>query len=123
MYEAGVKAVRDYVTYDPGSLKLHSTERGDVAISYNLAITTSYMILCPRQCGGTTIRRSDGTEIEAVELNGTLLAGTLMVKNEEIYDLLRGEPDRLESVLEATGIPTVMARIRSRTNLAAMNNL
>lgn len=123
MYEAAVKAVRDYIEYDPASLKLHSTEGGDLAISYNLAITTSYMILCPRQRGGTTIRRGDGTEIGTVELNGTLLAGTLMVKNEEMYKLLREEPDRLEGVLEATGIPTMMARIRSRTNLTAMNNL
>lgn len=115
--------MRDYIEYEPGSVELHPTDGGNLPISYNLAMTTTYMIMCPRQREGKAIRRGDGSEIDSVALNGTLLAGTLLVKNEELWRTMQEEPGRLGGVLEATCIPTTMARVRSRTNLAAMNNL
>lgn len=51
------------------------------------------------------LRRGDGSEVGNVELNGTILAGTLMVKAEEEWELLKQEPLKLDALLEAVGIP------------------
>lgn len=75
-------------------------------ISYNLALTTTSMALCPRLRDGKTVYRDDGSEIGVVALNGTVLGGTLMVKGEEEWDVLRGGPEVLDAVLGEIGIPT-----------------
>ena len=51
------------------------------------------------------LRRDDGSDIGFVALNGTMLAGTLMVKYQEEWDVLRIEPEKLDTLLEAIGIP------------------
>ena len=51
------------------------------------------------------VHRQDGTEIAAVELNGTVLGGTLMVKNEELYGVLETDYEKLGGILTAIGIP------------------
>ncbi|KAJ0421099.1 HIT-like domain-containing protein [Aspergillus carlsbadensis] len=83
---------------------------GPAVISYNLAMTESTMIICPRKSTSAHISVDDATrkdvaEAGIVELNGTVLAGTLMVKAEAEWDELRRTPDSLARVLEAIGYP------------------
>ncbi|KAG5301003.1 Ap4A phosphorylase II [Histoplasma ohiense] len=91
---------------DPEKLKTN----GPSAISYNLAMTTSRMMICPRRSEFAWLpidpkHRNDTLEAGLVKLNGTILAGTLMVKAAAEWDVLRNQPDILESVLEAIGFP------------------
>lgn len=96
LYDCAVKAVTAYVeeTKD-GNVKLHETNGGASAISYNLGLTHKSMVLCPR--------RSEG--LGNVQLNGTLLAGTLMVKDPQKYQDLQQDESQFLAVLRAIGIP------------------
>ncbi|KAK8064689.1 hypothetical protein PG994_007327 [Apiospora phragmitis] len=74
---------------------------GEARISYNLAMTRTTMALCPRVAEGATIRSKSGEEeVGPVALNGTVLAGTALVKNEAEWDALREDPDKLLGVFE-----------------------
>ncbi|KAK2865028.1 hypothetical protein FQN49_003982 [Arthroderma sp. PD_2] len=83
---------------------------GEAAISYNLAMTTSRMMICPRRSEHawipleSTIKASLVDE-GLVKLNGTILAGTLMVKAEAEWNALRKQPSMLEKLLSTVGIP------------------
>lgn len=68
-------------------------------------MTTEGMVIMPRRSEGGTLRRDDGTEVGFIALNGTTLCGTLMVKYQEEWDILRAQPEKLESILAAIGIP------------------
>ncbi|KAK8191420.1 HIT-like domain-containing protein [Phyllosticta capitalensis] len=105
LYSTAVDYVRRYILNHPGELTLHSTEDGSSSISYNLAITTSAMVICPRRRGGDKLKLEDGTELDLVELNGTVLGGTLMVKENEQWEALRNDPGVLTRLLETIGIP------------------
>ncbi|KAK3081296.1 hypothetical protein LTS18_008235 [Coniosporium uncinatum] len=110
LYKASADAVREYIRKaTPGTLELHDTEGGASPISYNLSLTTSAMAMVPRRAEGDSLRRPDGTEVGDVAFNGTLLAGTLMVKTEEEWGLLKNDPSHLDSILKAIGIPTEAA--------------
>jgi ATP adenylyltransferase len=67
-------------------------------------MTIEGMAILPRIAEGSSLRRDDGTEIGFVALNGTALGGTLMVKQEEEWNLLREQPEKLDSILRAIGI-------------------
>ena len=69
-------------------------------------MTTSAMAIVPRRNEGAPIKNSQGAEVGSVALNGTLLAGTLMVKLEDEWNALRDDELQLDSVLTAIGIPT-----------------
>ena len=107
LFDQAVKSVKGFIEKSPGELSLHDTTDGSQPISYNLALTNEVMVLCPRRKGGEVIRRADGTELDNVELNGTLLAGTLMVKNEESFNLLKEDPSQLETILRSIGLPHI----------------
>jgi len=51
------------------------------------------------------LRHDDGSEVGFVALNGTLLLGTLMVKAEEEWEMLKHDAARFDEVLAAIGIP------------------
>lgn len=89
-------------------------ETGEARISYNLAMTGTVMALCPRLAEGSDIY-SDvgsgdadeaGSVVGKVELNGTVLAGTALVKSEAEWNALRRDPGQLLHVLSKIGIPT-----------------
>lgn len=82
-----------------------SGNSGAVAISYNLAMTTSAMVIVPRRSEGTVLHDASGTEVGSVALNGTILGGTLMVKLRGEWEVLRGSSEVLDGVLHAIGIP------------------
>ncbi|KAI5300491.1 hypothetical protein KEM56_002396, partial [Ascosphaera pollenicola] len=81
-----------------------SRGEGEVEISYNLAMTTSRMVVCPRMKEGWQIPLSSGDVGEA-KLNGTLLAGTVLVKERPEFDAIVSNPDILEDILSNIGYP------------------
>ncbi|KAL1979794.1 hypothetical protein VTN96DRAFT_5179 [Rasamsonia emersonii] len=101
---------------------------GPAAISYNLAMTVSTMMICPRRreharlddIGSSQDGSQDGAAAAAaaaadaglVSLNGTILAGTLMVKAENEWDELRRRPDSLNGILASVGFPWSSASTR-----------
>ncbi len=105
LFDAASQAVRRFNEVSPQPLALHATNGGSSPISYNLAMTTSVMMICPRRKEGSVLYRTDGSEAGFVALNGTVLAGTLMVKEEEQWNILRQEASNLDSLLQAAGIP------------------
>ncbi|KAL4923455.1 putative bis(5'-nucleosyl)-tetraphosphatase [Aspergillus undulatus] len=83
---------------------------GPAAFSYNLAMTESTMMICPRKRVSAVVSvddaaRRDVPEAGVVELNGTLLAGTMMVKAEAEWNELRRHSDGLMKVLASIGYP------------------
>lgn len=83
---------------------------GPAAVSYNLAMTESTMMICPRKSVSAVVEvddavRKDIHEAGVVELNGTLLGGTMMVKAEAEWSELRRSSDCLMKVLGSIGYP------------------
>ncbi|PVH88922.1 Ap4A phosphorylase-like protein II [Cadophora sp. DSE1049] len=78
------------------------------AISYNLGFTDRAIILCPRASEGLKIGGSSDNMIGPIALNGTVLGGTLLVKSEEEWDVLRNDESKLTDILQAIGIPPTM---------------
>jgi len=78
---------------------------GQTTFSYNLAMTKERMAICPRRSESANVPGAgqDGS----VALNGTLLAGTLMVKHEVEWDLLRGDHSLLDDILTSIGYSPV----------------
>ncbi len=78
-------------------------ENGRTTFSYNLALTTDTMAICPRKSESASIEGLN--EDHEVAINGTILGGTLMVKNETEWNTLRQNPHMLDSILESIGYP------------------
>lgn len=76
---------------------------GRAIFSYNLAMTTERMAICPRSKEATIIPGAGATS--SVALNGTILAGTLMVKYEVEWDMLRHDHSLLDGILASIGYP------------------
>ena len=71
-------------------------------------MTTTAMAICPRT--SESARLADVTSNEdqssgVVALNGTILAGTLMVKTKSEWDRLRQNPEQLRDLLRSVGVP------------------
>lgn len=62
------------------------------------------MVVCPRISEGLIIKSNNGESIGPVALNGTLLAGTLLVKSEIEWDTLRSDESKLNEILGSIGI-------------------
>ncbi|KAF7852914.1 hypothetical protein EAF04_010853 [Stromatinia cepivora] len=80
--------------------------KGGSPISYNLGLTDKSMVLCPRTAEGLAIKDANGNIMGSVALNGTLLAGTLLVKSETEWNAVRKDEEILLDVLKIIGIPT-----------------
>ena len=112
LYGAATKAVADFSgarrnNVEPGS----QITEGSTTISYNLAMTTSTMMICPRrnECAMFPLKpetRTDAADAGLVSINGTILAGTLMVKAEAEWNELQNSSTRLKDILKTVGIPT-----------------
>jgi ATP adenylyltransferase len=76
-------------------------------ISYNLAITNKGMVVCPRTSEGLAIKSSTGEPIGPIVLNGTLLAGTLLVKSQAEWDTLQNDESKLADILSSIGICSI----------------
>lgn len=91
---------------------LNETDQGKgipARISYNLAMTKDSMVLCPRTAEGAPITDAQGKEVGKLALNGTLLAGTALVKSEAEWNALREDPEQLWRVLGRIGVAAVDA--------------
>ncbi|KAI1393819.1 HIT-like protein [Hypoxylon trugodes] len=80
-------------------------DEGEAQISYNVAMTSNSLVICPRMAEGAAIKNKSGEDVGEVSLNGTVLAGTALVKNQAEWDALRENPDMLLDVLKAIGVP------------------
>ncbi|CAN9311386.1 unnamed protein product [Alternaria alternata] len=105
LYDAAKAAVDTFISSNPNDFALNPTDDGDLPISYNLAMTTSGMVILPRRAEGTMLRRDDGSEIGFAALNGTTLGGTMMVKHQDEWDMLRQKPGLLDHILSGIGFP------------------
>ena len=66
------------------------------------------MALIPRRAEGSVISTDDDepSSVGPIALNGTVLAGTLLVKNEMEWNALKNDPSQLPRLLEVIGIPS-----------------
>lgn len=117
LYSLAKDAVNGFIARNPNELALHPTEGGDSSISYNLAMTTEGMVVLPRRSEGTWLQSPEGTEIGFVALNGTTLGGTMLVKDQEEWDALRSQRGKLDSILNAIGIPKDSAAPKTPSSL------
>ena len=113
LYRVAVRAVGQELGIPADRMDEESDRtQGPAAISYNLAMTVSTMMICPRRSDqarlslDTAIKNaSDVVEAGLVSLNGTILTGTLMVKAEAEWNELRSKPDALNALLAAVAFP------------------
>jgi sulfate adenylyltransferase (ADP) / ATP adenylyltransferase len=114
LYSTAVEAVREFnsepLTQDPLEIK----DPAAAAISYNLAMTEDIMVICPRRSEAAVVPSSEGEG--SVAVNGTILAGTLMVKDPVEWDSLRQDPDLLTDILTTIGFPVECSRGESANN-------
>lgn len=80
--------------------------QGEAKISYNLAMTKDVMVICPRVAEGGAVIDREGKEVGTLSLNGTVLAGTALVKSEQEWDALRSDPEQLWKILGKIGLPS-----------------
>lgn len=98
---AAMSRARSIRAEDLGKVEIERT--GRTTFSYNLALTTDMMAICPRRSESAQIPGLD--ESHDVSINGTILAGTLMVKNVKEWEALRQNPHVLDGILEEIGYP------------------
>ncbi|EXJ57055.1 hypothetical protein A1O7_07399 [Cladophialophora yegresii CBS 114405] len=91
-----------------GNEELAVEMNGQTLLSYNLAMTTDRMAICPRSQEATAIPGAGPGS--SVAINGTILAGTLMVKDETEWDILRQDHALLDELLTAIGYPLASRR-------------
>lgn len=111
LMEVARQTVSSYMAPDPDAEDLEADkdlpETEEVPFSYNMAFMDRLMVILPRISSGSEIQNDNEKGKGYVELNGTVLAGTLLVKEKEVYDRFEGEegPRLLEKVLGGIGVP------------------
>ncbi|OAP63598.1 hypothetical protein AYL99_02825 [Fonsecaea erecta] len=88
-------------------------QNGKTLVSYNLAMTTDRMAICPRKQEAACIPGA-GPE-SSVAINGTILAGTLMVKDETEWDVLRRNHSLIDEILASIGFSLTSWKQHGRT--------
>lgn len=87
-------------------------EGAEARISYNLAMTRDGMVVCLRVAEGDVVRDREGREVGRLALNGTVLAGTALVKSQEEWDALREDESQLWDILGRIGVPPSVSEKR-----------
>jgi ATP adenylyltransferase len=82
----------------------------EARISYNLALTSRSLVVCPRLSDGAVLtstnpHTADIDILATLQLNGTVLAGTALVKHRREWDALRADPTALARMLAGIGLP------------------
>ena len=67
-------------------------------------MTSRTLAVCPRLSEGDAVLR-DGEAVGRLALNGTVLAGTALVKSEAEWAALREDARGLERALKTIGVP------------------
>lgn len=104
LYRRACAAVGEFVGKRDVSEGTQTQDEGPACISYNLAVTRHALIVCPRLADGAPVWDS-GEVVGKLSLNGTVLAGTALVKSSVEWDALRKDPGELLQVLTAIGLP------------------
>ncbi|KAK5989841.1 Diadenosine 5',5'''-P1,P4-tetraphosphate phosphorylase 2 [Cladobotryum mycophilum] len=104
LYRRACHAVAQHTKNKDAAEDIQDT--GAARISYNMAMTRDTLVICPRLVEGASIIDQVGGEVlGSVALNGTLLAGTALVKNELEWEALKKDPEGLAEVLGVIGVP------------------
>ena len=106
LYRAAMKATRHQPSGQGSGGSDEIKTEGRAVISYNLALTESTMMICPRQTESARIPvDTEGQILDAgmISMNGTILGGTLMVKAEAEWDTLRANEEHLSNILTTIG--------------------
>lgn len=91
------------------------TNQGKVIISYNLAMTRNVLAIMPRRNESSSV--VDVLD-SSIAINGTILAGTMMVKNEKEWDRLREKPELVNGLLHDIGFqPRQIGSTKDKENL------
>jgi sulfate adenylyltransferase (ADP) / ATP adenylyltransferase len=119
LYREACLAVRNFSDAEAKDNEMDQAEfeavdERESSISYNLAMTRTTLTVLPRLAEGATITAANGILAGSLALNGTVLAGTALVKSEAEWDALRGKPDDLIGVLKRIGIPTDVNHITGK---------
>ncbi|KAL7943532.1 alpha-galactosidase [Trichoderma barbatum] len=105
LYKRACQAVAQHT----GATSLASDDiptTGEAMISYNMAMTKDTLVICPRLSEGSEIRNSEtSSPIGSLALNGTVLAGTALVKSEAEWEALKKSPSGVLAVLKSIGVP------------------
>ena len=108
-YKQLLAAAVDAVAHHDGGGKSYEdtriTENSKPIISYNLAMTVDRMAICPRRAEGTSI--SQASPESFVSINGTILGGTMMVKDEREYEILQKDTAVLDEIFSAVAYPNL----------------
>lgn len=104
LYFEACKAANANTTIQTAWQEAQRGEGVEAAISYNLAITRTAMVLCPRTGEGGAVLDAQGNEVGKLAVNGTVLAGTALVKSEAEWAALRRDEGQLQRILGAMGI-------------------
>ena len=117
LYNAAQAAVTGYIKGHPDELEAQDSEDGSSGFSYNLGVTASEMIICPRRREGAALKSDDGTDIGFAALNGSLLAGSVMVKHQREWEHMKSRPGVLDEILKAIGVPQSVAESGSSVKI------
>jgi len=78
---------------------------GRTTFSYNLAMTTEVMAILPRRAEASAI---PGVADGFIAINGTILAGTMMVKEAEEWHSLCKQPELVQKILDDITYPRLL---------------
>ena len=91
---------------------------GEARVSYNMAMTMDGIVVMPRVAEGAEVRDGEGRVVGRLALNGTVLAGTGLVKSREEWEALRGDPEQVGEVLRRIGVLNMSVQsVQSRAEL------
>ena len=90
----------DTIAYDES---VQIERNGQTTFSYNLAMTTDRMAICPRRAEAAPVPGAGGDS--SVAINGTILGGTLMVKDEREWNALKNDPHAVDAILQTIAFP------------------
>jgi ATP adenylyltransferase len=109
LFGEALEATKAFAAQHPERDDIFTAFGEDAApISYNMAMTRSTLVICPRIAEGAAISTPGGQVAGKLSLNGTVLAGTALVKSESEWDALRLDEagaTTLATVLSKIGIP------------------
>ncbi|RSM13092.1 hypothetical protein CEP52_002113 [Fusarium oligoseptatum] len=107
MYQKGCM-VEATVTLHPKH-EIEPPLEGPSRISYNLAMTKDTMVLLPRLSDKIHLEDAEGKPLGVkLSVNGTILAGTVLVKEEHDYRVIQKFPRALKRGLERIGVPSYL---------------
>lgn len=135
LYRRACAAVRRATNGQLDEAEYEQQTEGEAKISYNMAMTRNVLVIMPRLAEGAVITapphpssnsnnnkgEGEGEErvIGKLALNGTVLAGTALVKSQAEWDFLRAHPEVVVDLLGRIGVSpsTSMSSPKSKSKV------